>query len=292
MKAALKITRWIFFGFIITLLAGATMLKLKPYQVGESDNKFYFPVRQVSSLDKIKHEEIFLKSQSGQQLHTVLFAPASDVNVKNVAVFLLHGAGGNISRYSSFAETLTNAGFLVYTLDWQGFGKSEGKPTHLNVYQDTELAFQHFLNLPQVKGKKVIVYGLSLGGQLAIKLTKDYQSKVDGLVTEGSAASFYSLAADNSPAFMRPLLWLIVKGPYNAQEDIREINVTPKLIIQSADDKNVAFARGQELFENAVGPKEFWPIKGEHLAGLKLNQAFYLQKLENLVRAKAMVANK
>jgi len=292
MKTTLKITRWVFCGFIVMLLAGAMLIKLKPYQVGESDDKFYFPVKQFSSLEKIKHEEIFLKNQSGQQLHTVLFAPAADVNAKDAAIFLLHGAGGNISRYSSFAETLINAGFWVYTLDWQGFGKSEGKPTHLNVYQDSELAFKYFLDLPQVKGKKVIVYGLSLGGQLAIKLTKDYQNKVDGLVTEGSAASFYSLAADNSPAFMRPLLWLIVKGPYNAQEDIREINATPTLIIQSTDDKNVAFARGQELFENAVGPKEFWPIKGEHLAGLKLNQAFYLQKLENLVQVKVMVTNK
>jgi len=203
-------------------------------------------------------------------------------------IFFLHGSGGNVGRYAAMIQPLIDYGFQVYTLDWRGFGKSNGKPLHANVLEDTKTAFKEMMNRKEVENTKIVVFGQSLGGQVAVRLTKELEGSVDALVLDGSIASFPSLAADFAPIeFLRKRAESNpddFNQPYIAAEDIKEIENTPKLIIQSADDRTVTPQRGQLLFDNALEPKDFWLTEGDHISTLVNYPEEVNQRIENLLK--------
>ena len=75
-----------------------------------------------------------------------------------------------------------DAGFQVVMIDFRGYGKSTGKPTHLNVAADGQMLFDQFINRPDIKNTKVYIYGASLGSQIATHLAKDNVDKISGLI--------------------------------------------------------------------------------------------------------------
>ena len=246
---------------------------------------FYFPVKEVEGLDEFNYEEIPLKVADSVSIHAYFFHPETD-SVK-ASIFFIHGSGGNVGRYAPMIRPLVNYGYQVYTLDWRGFGKSNGKPLHVNVLEDTKTAFNDMLQRKEVENTRIVVYGQSLGGQVAVRLTKELESNVDALVLDGSIASFPSLAADFAPVeFLRKRAESSPEDfnqPYIAAEDIKDIQNTPKLIIQSSDDRTVTPQRGKLLFENALEPKDFWLTEGAHILTLVNYPEEVNQRIEGLL---------
>ena len=246
---------------------------------------FYFPVSEMRGMDTIPHEEIPLQVADDVTIYSYFFAPES--GPATATIFFLHGAGGNVSLYLPAIRPLVEHGFQVYALDWRGFGKSGGAPSHINVMEDSRVAFADMLARTKEGSTPVIVLGQSLGGQVAVALTKEQEEKVAALVLDGSAASFASLAADNAPVeFLRRRAEESpgdFHQPYVAEEDIKEISATPKLIIQSRDDINVRPKRGQALFANAQEPKVFWQTDGKHIRTLVNYPDQAVAKIEQLL---------
>lgn len=290
MKKALKISAWTL--FVLVLLTsgfGFYMYTTNPFIKAVVDNDesklFYFPVKKVESLAEFNYEEIPLKVEDTVTIYSYFFKPEKD-SVKG-SVFFIHGAGGNVGRYMKFIKPLLHNGFQVYALDWRGFGKSNGEPLHSNVLADTKVAFNHMLAREDVKSTKIVVLGQSLGGQVAVALTKEYENRIDALVLDGSVASFPSVAADNSPIeFLKKRAENNPEDfnqPYRAIDDIRGIYDTPKLIIQSSEDQNVSPERGEALFENAREPKIYWQTKGEHMGTLVNHPEEAVQRIDALI---------
>lgn len=291
MKKALKILSWTLLSlFILTIGFGFYMYRSNPTIRAIVDNDesklFYFPVKEMEGLAEFNYEEIPIQVEDTITVYAYFFKPETD-SVKST-IFFIHGSGGNVSRYAKMIRPLVDNGHQVYTLDWRGFGKSNGKPLHLNVLEDTKKAFNNMLEREEVKSTKVVVFGQSLGGQVAVRLTKEYESSIDALVLDGSIASFPSLAADFAPIeFLRKRAETNPEDfhqPYIAADDIKAIRQTPKLIIQSADDKTVSPLRGKTLFENAKEPKTFWQTEGAHLSTLLNYPEETVEKIEKLLK--------
>lgn len=290
MKRVLKVLAW-GLGCVLVLTAGSAVYLYQTNEfvravVNNDESKlFYFPVTEMRGMDSIPHEEIPLRVADDVTIYSYFFEP--EAGPATATVFFLHGAGGNVSLYLPAIRPLVKHGFQVYAVDWRGFGKSGGKPSHINVMEDSRVAFADMLAREQVGSKPVVVLGQSLGGQVAVALTKEQQEKVSGLVLDGSAASFPSLAADNAPVeFLRRQAEENPEDfhqPYAAEEDIREITATPKLIIQSRDDINVRPERGQALFANAREPKVFWQTDGKHIRTLINYPEQAVEKIEQLL---------
>src|SRR5690606_28047365 len=135
---------------------------------------FYFPVKEVEGLDEFNYEEIPLKVEDTVTVYAYFFKPETD-SIK-ASVFFIHGSGGNVGRYAKMIKPLVVGGFQVYALDWRGFGKSNGIPLHVNVLEDTKTAFTNMLSRQDVKPTKIVVLGQSLGGQVAVRLTKEFEN--------------------------------------------------------------------------------------------------------------------
>ncbi|MEP2240313.1 MAG: alpha/beta fold hydrolase, partial [Maribacter sp.] len=235
---------------------------------------------EIQNLDEFNYSENVLIVDDSIKIHTYLFNPKSKAKAN---IFLIRGNSGNTSQGKEIIKPLVNNGFKVYSTDWRGYGKSTGTPDYKGILKDTETAFIDFLQQTKNDSIKTIVYGMSLGGQLAVKLTKDNEPKIDALVLDGSIESAHSFITDNFKGFYlqsytsKPELY---NQNYIAVKDITDIKNTPKLIIQSTKDRAVPFKRGRNLFNSAQEPKQFWETATEHIQTINELPEELIKKLD------------
>ncbi len=253
----------------------------------EESKLYYFPKKELAKLDGLAVEEIELKVADSVTVYNYYFKTNPDS--LQARVFIIHGALGNASLLKERIQPLLDHGFEVYAADWRGYGKSGGTPNYQNVLNDTRLAFQDFRQRAGEDSLKTIVYGLSLGGQLAVKITLDNPEQVDLLVLDGCVPSAQQMAIDLAPfmvfrelAKSRPENF---NQEYMAIRDIAKIEYTPKLIIHSVNDQVVSFQHGEDLYHNAQEPKTFWETETKHGMTLKEQPEETVAKIKALLRA-------
>lgn len=245
---------------------------------------FYRPSKEMEDMSDMKYSEQILTVEDSIKIHYYTFEPKFE-NKANI--FLIRGNSGNVSTFKNSIETLTDNGFKVYTTDWRGYGKSNGIPNYGGIMKDSEIAFKNFLKMTDKDSLKTIVYGMSLGGQPAVKITKDNQKEIDLLVLDGSLESAHSFITDN---FNGTILQPLIKKPekynqeYVAIKDIAKIKNIPKLIIHSKIDRAVPIERGRNLFKAAKEPKEFWETDTEHIQTLNEMPEELIEKIERKIR--------
>ncbi|NJK97245.1 MAG: alpha/beta hydrolase [Bacteroidales bacterium] len=125
----------------------------------------------------------------------------------------------------------------------QGYGKSTGKPTHVNVVKDGQILFDYMLKHPAVANTKIIVYGASMGSQAAVHLTLKNQGKISALVIDGGLSSMTDIALASAPQAQHDVIKAMLKMPYEAKEDIKAIAGVMLLFIHSREDNRYPLAR-------------------------------------------------
>lgn len=126
-----------------------------------------------------------LRTADGTQLHVAHRLPSGD---PKAVVLLVHGYAEHHARYLHVIDALVGAGYAVYTLDHRGHGKSEG----LRAYVESIdlCASDLYLYFQQVKaahpGKKLFIYGHSMGALVSLVFTLQHQDEIDGLIVSGS----------------------------------------------------------------------------------------------------------
>jgi len=249
------------------------------------DDKFYFPSKEWNPIENTNYEEINL-TVDNDTLNMILFKPNHS---PKATVLFYHGAGGNISNYTFMTDPLVKAGYQVFAVDFRGYGKSTGTPTHLNIASDAQIVFDNIIEKDEFKDLSIIIYGASMGTQIATKIAKDNQSKVSGLILDGTISSFTDMALLSAPEAQKPMIAQYVTSPYSAKEDIKEIKNLPILFIHSKDDKSVPFTQGESVFNNASEPKELWIYEGKHLESVIKHPETLLEKINLLIIKSATV---
>lgn len=289
MKKIVKITGWTLLTLLLLTAAyGVYIYQSSPWVKALANNDesqlFYRPVKQVYNIDDVTYYENILEVEDSLTVYGYSFHPDGPPKAQ---IFLIPGNSGNVSTNAEAIKALVNNGFMVYSIDWRGYGKSTGVPSYGGVLTDTEEAFADFYEGEAIDSLKTIVYGMSLGGQLAVKIAKDNPEKIDALVLDGSLASAHSFIEDNVEG---SVLSVLMKKPedynqdYVAVRDIADIEKMPKLIIHSKSDRAVPFKRGQRIFDAAQKPKEFWETDTEHIRTLQDLTEEAIEKIEALIR--------
>jgi len=288
MKRTIKILGWGGLALILGLFAcGFYSYNYDPFVnalIHNDESKIFFrPSREIQNMEDLCYSKKILTVEDSIKIHTFLFAPIAKAKAN---IFLIRGNAGNTSKAKDLIKPLVNYGFRVYTLDWRGYGESNGVPNYRGVMKDTQTAFKDFLLRIENDTIKTIVYGMSLGGQLAINLTKHNSSKIDALVLEGTLESAHSFIADNVQEFY---LKTFIRQPkkynqdYMAVRDIADIENVPKLIIHSKMDRAVPFERGRNIFRAAQEPKMFWETHTEHIKTIPDMPEELTEKLQLLI---------
>jgi alpha-beta hydrolase superfamily lysophospholipase len=112
----------------------------------------------------MNHYEMKLNAKDGLELFVQAWEPT--VVQKKAVVCHVHGLGEHSSRYAHVAEAFGREGFVFFTYDLRGHGRSGGARGHINSIEDFMQDID--LLLAQVKirypGLPVFLYGHSLGG--------------------------------------------------------------------------------------------------------------------------------
>ena len=262
---------------ILTLIV---CLGITFYSSAQYDDRFYSPSKEWNSIQDMEFTAFNFYIEE-DTLHTLLFNPK---NKAKATIIFYHGAGGNISTYTPIIRPLLNAGYQVFAVDFRGYGKSTGKPTHLNIANDAQFIFDKMLAKKAFNHLPVIIYGASMGTQIATKIAKDNQKKISALILDGTISSFTDMALLSVPEEQKAMIAQYVTSPYSAKEDIKEIKNIAKLFIHSKEDTSVPFSQGKKVFDNAAGPKELWVYKGKHLTSASNLTDEYIQKINTLIQ--------
>jgi len=225
------------------------------------DEKFYFPSKKIGKIDSLNYENLtfFIDKDT---LTGIFIKPQDSMKA---TVMYFHGAGGNVTTYLDFIKPIVKNNFQVIMIDFRGYGKSTGIPTHKNIASDAQIIFEKLLAREDIKNRKIIVYGVSMGTQVATNLTKNNQNQISALVLDGALSSFTDIALAGAPKILRGVISQQVTSPYSAKDDIKQINGVKLLSIHSKEDKSIPYKQGEVVFENANQPKLFWLYKGDHL---------------------------
>jgi pimeloyl-ACP methyl ester carboxylesterase len=122
-------------------------------------------------------------------LHLKLPAPRG-------VVFFLHGNSGSLDNWFVNLEFYRRANYDLFMFDYRGYGKSGGHVTsEAQLHADARVAWD--LLAPEYVGKKLVLYGRSLGTALAARLGADVEPDLTVLVSPYE--SMRALAAEVYP---------------------------------------------------------------------------------------------
>ena len=159
-------------------------------------------------------------------------------NPKGV-VFFLHGNGGNLQTWLTGVDFYRRVNYDLFMIDYRGYGKSSGQiESEAQLHEDMRIAWNKIA--PLYAGKKLVVYGRSLGTGLAAKLSSDVHPDLTVLVSP-----FESLKAMGD-AHYPWLPGLVNRYPMRSDEWLPKIK--GPIVIEHGDmDTLIALSHGERL---------------------------------------------
>jgi hypothetical protein len=196
-------------------------------------------------------EDVWMTTADGVRIHG--WKLRAQQGAEWVTLYL-HGNAGNLTHRVDHMEMIPRAGSDLFIVDYRGYGKSEGKPTEQGIYHDADAAYEYLMAAGYRPGQ-LVIYGESLGTAAAVDLAS--RRDCAGVVLE---APFPSAAAVASGVL--PLLGpLAARGRLETAKKLKRVKA-PVLVIHGTRDQVIDYALGQEVFEAAREPKQFWSVEG------------------------------
>ena len=220
----------------------------------------YFPTRAYDATPKdigLEFEDLTLTTDDGVAI-AAWYIPCAGAKA---SLIFCHGNAGNISDRLESVAVFHRAGYNVLLFDYRGYGRSEGRPTEEGTYRDAEAAWEFLVNDKGQSTDRIVVFGRSLGGAVAIELAK--RRTPAALVVESSFTNLLDIGRLHYP--LLPVRWLL-SYRYDSLGKVPHI-LCPKLFIHGVEDSLVPLTNGRTLFAAAAEPKEFLETPGGHNTG-------------------------
>jgi len=214
-------------------------------------------------------EDVRITTDDGVVLHGWLVPGQTSGPV----LLFFHGNAGNISHRLESLRVFNRLGLTTLIIDYRGYGQSTGSPTEEGTYRDAEAAWRHLTQERGIDPRRIIVFGRSLGGGVAVWLAA--RVKPAALIIESTFTSVPDLAAKIYPWL--PVRWL-ARFRYDSQEKISSVKA-PVLVAHSRNDEIVPFSHGKQLFEAAPMPRRLMVLRGGHNDGFIVSMDDYLRGL-------------
>jgi abhydrolase domain-containing protein 17 len=222
----------VYLGFMAFAWYGSDHLIFSPQAARYRDHQKFLKIP-VTATEKITAFSLL----NPQATHTVLYS---------------HGQSEDLGDTSTLRllDHIHKSGFNVLAYDYRGHGTSDGSVSEQNAYQDVDAAYRYLTEQLKVPANKIIVYGRSLGGAMAIDLAA--KRPVAGLVVESSFTSAFRVVV---PFPVLPF------EKFNSIAKIATIRC-PVLIMHGDADRTVPFSHGQQLYAAAPNPKKHLWVNG------------------------------
>jgi|SRR5579883_684144 len=172
------------------------------------------------------------------------------------AVLYCHGNAGDLTAWAApVAQVLDELRESVLVFDYPGFGRSGGRPSEAGCYAAANAAYD-WLIARGVAGNQITVFGVSLGGGVAVDLAGRRPARALVLVK-----TFTSV-----PDVAENLLAGVPAGRVmvNQFDSLAKIGRCPQplFVASGTKDQLIPEDAGVRLYEAAVSPKQFFRLEG------------------------------
>ncbi|MDQ1610571.1 MAG: abhydrolase protein 13 [Pyrinomonadaceae bacterium] len=231
-------------------------------------------------------EDVQLTAADGVCLHGWYCTPRvghaggalEPVEARTTLLFL-HGNAGNISHRYEIIGDFVQLPANVLIIDYRGYGKSEGRPSEAGLYADARAAWDYLTLTRAVPPDRIIIFGESLGGAVAIDLAS--KTNACGLVVQSSFTSIADMAGEVLPFVPR----FALRTKMDSLSKIASVSC-PKLFIHSQADEIIPYRLGRRLFDAAGEPKRFYEVKGApHNLTYEIGGAPYYQAWRDFIKS-------
>lgn len=218
-------------------------------------------------------EELFIQTDDGARLNALHFKVE---NPKGIILYF-HGNAGDLSRWGEITQGFTAYNYDVLVMDYRTYGKSTGKLSEENLYNDAQLFYDYIGE--SFRENEIILYGRSLGSAFATRLAAENNPSL--LILE---SPFYSLKSVAKSRFPIVPVDLLIRYHFENNKYIQDVDCKT-VIFHGTNDNVVSYKSGKKLYTtaNPKNGKEFISIsEGRHNDLAKFEQ--YWGALEALLK--------
>jgi fermentation-respiration switch protein FrsA (DUF1100 family) len=247
------VLKWLLFCAVVFLGANVLLLALEQWllfhPVKASENWDPPPSKRVQDLD--------LHLSDGTKIHGWWF-PTLNWKPEDGATLYFHGNAGNLSHRGGLVDRWqreTNQAVLL--IDYPGFGRSEGSPSEASCFAAADAAYDWLTHDLGVSPRRILLYGGSLGGAVAVDLASRREHRA--LILVNTFASIPEMAHHLFPYV--PLTSLV----QNKFDSLSKIKLCKRPIFQvhRLGDPVVPYFQGKRLYDAAVARKMFVKLHGQ-----------------------------
>ena len=179
--------------------------------------------------------------------------PSQGLRRGKKAIIRCHGNAEDALSTLDMLEPLAEAGYTVASVDYPGYGLSDGSPDEEGCYRNVHRLYDWLIEKRGFKPEEIIINGFSIGTGPATELAAT--RPCGGLILE---APFLSAPRVVTRVRILPI------DPFPNLKRIGDVKCRV-LMIHGKDDSVIPYAQGQALFKLANEPKRFVTVDdGDH----------------------------
>ena len=210
--------------------------------------------------------EIEARAADGTRLHGWLRHGAEEAARPGLVVYF----GGNAEEVSGqVLDADALAPWSLAAFNYRGYGLSEGRPSEAALVADALVAYDRFAVREDVDPARIVVFGRSLGGGVAVQLAA--ARPVRGVVLVSPFDSLKSVGRRHYPFVPVSLL---LRHPFDSVARAPDIEA-PLLVLAGERDRIVPSTHSKRLFDAWRGPKRWVLLPGADHNGIHLHPGYW-----------------
>ncbi|KKK16922.1 hypothetical protein P175DRAFT_0467825 [Aspergillus ochraceoroseus IBT 24754] len=238
------------------------------------------------------YEELQIPTPDGESLHGFYLRPSTKRLDQDVTVLMFHGNAGNIGHRIPIAKVLQDhLGCHVLMLEYRGYGLSTGVPDETGLKVDAQTALDYIRQRAETAKSKIVVYGQSLGGAVAINLvaTNEDRGDIAGLILENTFLSIRKLI----PSVFPPARYLarFCHQTWTSEDVLPKITKVPILFLSGLKDEIVPPSHMMQLFTICNSSRKAWRTLPNGAHNDSVAEPGYFEHIHSFVMEEVLKGN-
>jgi len=138
-------------------------------------------------------KKFFFETQDLERIQGWLFKVEKSYKTAPTLLFF-HGNAGNLSlRIPLIKDIIYILKCNVFIISYRGYGLSSGTPSEMGLKLDAEAALMYLLSRDDIDSTRIVAFGRSLGGAVALNLASTFPQHLGGVIVENTFTSILDM---------------------------------------------------------------------------------------------------